>query len=324
MGRLVLAVIAVVGVPAATCGYIILVEKLVGLLPAKKQRVARPYCWIAPALAFLLVFLVYPSIKTIQLSLYGAESKTFVGLQNYIFMFTDPSMLIALRNNVIWLIVFTVFSVGLGLVIAVLTDRVRYESIAKAVIFLPMAISFVGAGVIWKFVYDYAPAGAPQTGALDALLVAIFPNFQPQAWLVNMPLNTFALIAVAVWVWTGFCTVIISAALKGISREVLEAARVDGANEWEMFYRVIVPMISTTLAVVTTTMVIFALKAFDIVYVMTSGNFGTDVLANRMYTEMFTNDNFGRASAIAVILVAAIVPIMLGNIQRFRQEEETR
>jgi len=324
MGRLLLAAIVVIGVPAATCGYIILSEKLVALLPDKRQRVVRPWFWVAPAVVFLLVFLVYPTISTIVLSFEGPDSTTFVGIDNYTFMFTDPSMLIALRNNIIWLVVFTAFTVGFGLVVAVLSERVPYESLAKGIVFLPMAISFVGAGVIWKFVYAFQPAGAAQTGLLNAILVAIVPGFQPQAWLINSPLNDFALIAVAVWVWTGFCTVILSAALKGISREVLEAARVDGANEWQIFRAVIIPTISTTIAVVTTTMVIFALKAFDIVYVMTNGNYGTDVLANRMYTEMFTNDNFGRASAISVILLVAIIPIMLGNIQRFRQQEETR
>lgn len=324
MERLLLAAIAVIGVPAATCGYIILSEKLVALLPDKRQRVVRPWFWVAPAVVLMLVFLVYPTVSTIILSFDGPESTTFVGLDNYTFMFTDPSMLIALRNNVIWLVVFTAITVGLGLVIAVITERVPYESVAKGIIFLPMAISFVGAGVIWKFVYDFRPAGAAQTGLLNAVLTAIVPGFQPQAWLINSPLNDFALIAVAIWVWTGFCTVILSAALKGISREVLEAARVDGAGEWLIFRAVIIPMMGTTIAVVTTTMIIFALKAFDIVYVMTNGNYGTDVLANRMYTEMFTNDNFGRASAIAVILLVAIIPVMLGNIQRFRQQEETR
>ncbi|MGH2460230.1 MAG: carbohydrate ABC transporter permease [Chloroflexota bacterium] len=324
MGRLLLAAIAVIGVPAATCGYIILSEKLVALLPDKRQRVARPWFWVAPAVVLLLVFLVYPTISTIVLSFEGPDSTTFVGIDNYTFMFTDPSMLIALRNNIIWLVVFTACTVGFGLVVAVLSERVPYESLAKGIVFLPMAISFVGAGVIWKFVYAFQPAGAAQTGLLNAILVAIVPGFQPQAWLINSPLNDFALIAVAIWVWTGFCTVILSAALKGISREVLEAARTDGANEWQVFRAVIIPTISTTIAVVTTTMVIFALKAFDIVYVMTNGNYGTDVLANRMYTEMFTNDNFGRASAISVILLVAIIPVMLGNIQRFRQQEETR
>ena len=322
--RLLMAVIAVVGVPAVTCGYIVLVEKLLVFLPDKRRRTARPWLWIAPAALFLIVFLVYPTIQTIILSTYNADSTHFIGLANYQVLIHDQAFLLALRNNLIWLVVFTSVTVLLGIIFAVLTERVAYESLARAIVFLPMAISFVGAGVIWKFVYDFQPAGAAQTGLLNAVLVALIPGFQPEAWLINPPLNTLALIVVGVWVWTGFCTVILSAALKGISREVLEAARVDGANEFQIFRGITIPMISTTIVVVATTMVIFALKAFDIVYVMTSGNFQTDVIANRMYSVMFTDGNYGQAAAIAVVLLVAIVPVMLGNIRRFRQQEETR
>jgi alpha-glucoside transport system permease protein len=205
----------------------------------------------------------------------------------------------------------------------VLTDRVSYESAAKGVIFLPMAISFVAAGVIWKFMYDYRPPGSPQTGALNAAITAI-PGVEPQAWLINSPGNNLALIAVAVWTWTGFCAVILSAALKGIPPEVIEASRVDGANEWQIFRHVIVPLISPTIAVVTTTMIIFALKAFDVVYVMTNGNYGTDVIANVMYKQLFNARDFGRAAAIAVVLLVAIAPVMMFNVGRFRAQEEQR
>jgi alpha-glucoside transport system permease protein len=214
--------------------------------------------------------------------------------------------------------------VSLGLLIAVLTDRVSYESAAKAIIFLPMAISFVAAGVIWKFMYDYRPPGLPQTGTVNAMLTTVVPGFQPQAWLINPPLNNLALIVAAVWVWTGFCMVILSAGLKGISNDVLEAARVDGANEWQVFWRVIFPLLGPTITVVATTMLITALKAFDIVYVMTNGNFETEVIANRMYKEMFNVRDFGRASAIAVVLLVAIVPVMLLNLRRFREQEAIR
>ena len=211
-------------------------------------------------------------------------------------------------------------TVTLGLLVAVLTDRVPYESVAKAIVFLPMAISFVAAGVIWKFMYDYRPPGLPQTGTLNAVVTAV--GAQPRAWLIDAPGNNFALIAVAVWTWVGFCTVILSAGLKGIAPEILEAARVDGASEWLIFRHVIVPLMSPTIAVVATTMVIFALKAFDIVYVMTNGNYDTEVIANRMYKEMFNFRHFGRAAAIAVVLLAAIVPVMWFNVGRFRAQEE--
>jgi alpha-glucoside transport system permease protein len=322
MGQLPLAIAAVVGVPAATAGYVVLAERLIELMPDRRRGAVRPWVWIAPALLLLAVFLVYPAVQTIWVSLTDASATNFVGLENYLYVFGDPVMLTALRNNVIWLLFFTGVTVALGLLIAVLADRVPYEGVAKAVVFLPMAISFVAAGVIWKFMYDYRPPGLPQTGTLNAVMTGL--GFEPQAWLINTPGNNLTLIAVAVWTWTGFCVVILSAALKGIPGEVLEAARVDGADEWQIFRHVILPLISPTVAVVTTTMVIFALKAFDIVYVMTNGNYDTEVIANRMYKEMFNFRHFGRAAAIAVVLLVAIVPVMLMNVRRFRFQEETR
>ena len=324
MDRLLLALLAIVGVPLATAGYILVAERSLHVLSDRWRSTIRPWLWIAPGLALLLIFLVYPSSNTLYLSFLNADSSQPVGLANYQFVFTDGSMLIALRNNVVWLAVFTTVTVGLGLVLAVLTDRVRYESLAKGIIFLPMAISFVAAGVIWKFMYDFRPVGAPQTGTLNAFLTAILPGFESQAWLVNVPYNNLALIVVGVWTWTGFCLVILSAGLKSISGEVLEAARVDGANELQIFRYIIIPLLGSTMAVVATVMVVFALKAFDIVYVMTNGNFETEVIANRMYKEMFNFRNYGHASAIAVILLLAIIPIMVVNIRRFRQQEEMR
>jgi alpha-glucoside transport system permease protein len=324
MDRLTLAVVAVVGVPAALVGYIALAEGVLRLLPERGRRAVRPWLWLGPALAFLLVFLVYPTLNTLWISFRGRDSSEFVGLANYRYVFTDGNVLQAMQNNVIWLVFFTLLTVTLGLLIAVLTDRVPYESVAKAVVFLPMAISFVAAGVIWRFMYDYKPPGFPQTGTVNAVLTTLVPFADPQAWLIIRPWNNLALIVAAVWVWTGFCTVILSAGLKGIPTDVLEAARVDGANEWQVFRRVILPMLGSTIAVVATTMVIFALKAFDIVYVMTNGNFGTEVIANRMYKELFNVRDFGRASAIAIILLVAIVPVMLFNLKRFREQEALR
>jgi len=282
-----------------------------------------PWIYIAPALLILAFFLVYPIINTFYLSFLDKGSESFIGLSNYIFAFTKKPMLIAFRNNLLWLIVFTVFTVSLGLILAVLFDRVRYESVVKSIIFLPMAISFVGAGVIWKFVYTYRPAGTPQIGFLNAVL-SKFPNFEPIGWLVNKLTNNFALIFVGIWIWVGFCMVILSAAYKGIPKELLEAARIDGANELQVFRRIIIPMMKPTIAVVATTMVINVLKVFDIVYVMTNGQFDTEVIANRMYKEMFQFHNFGRASAIAVILLLVIIPVMIINVRRFREQEALR
>ena len=257
------------------------------------------WIYLSPALFFLAMYLIYPSIRTVILSFYGPRSTSFVGLSNYLTAFTSPIMLTAFRNNLLWLLVFTSFTVGMGLILAVLLDRVRYEAVIKSVVFLPMAISYVAAGVIWKFVYAYRPASATQIGLLNAIVVGV-------------------------WVWTGFCTVVISAAYKGIPKEVLEAARIDGANEWQVFWRITIPFLKSTLAMVATTMIVFVLKVFDIVYVMTNGAYDTEVIANRMVKEMFLFRNYGLASAIAVILFLLIVPFILINIRRFRAQEAVR
>ena len=288
----------------------------------KRRRDWTPWLYLAPALVILFVYLVYPIAGTVYYSFFDKRSEKFVGLANYTWALTSKPMLIAIRNNLLWLVFFTVFVVGFGLLLAVLADRVRYESPLKSIIFLPMAISFVGAGVIWKFVYAFRPKGAEQIGLLNAIITAL--GGEPIGWLVNRSINNFALIVVGIWVWTGFCMVVLSAAYKGIPRELIEAARVDGANEWQIFRRITLPLMMPTIAVVTTTMVINVLKVFDIVYVMTNGDFGTEVLANRMYKEMFNFRNYGRASAIAVVLLLAIVPVMLINIRRFQEEEALR
>ncbi len=279
-----------------------------------------PWFYMGSALFFLTVYLIYPLLDTAYISFLGKDSKEFTGLDNYWYIFTNVDMLGALKNNLLWLVLFTCITVSLGVVIAVLADRVRYEAAAKAMIFLPMAISFVAASVIWRFMFEFRPAGVPQIGLLNAILSNL-PGFKPIAWLVNTKVNNFALIGVGIWVWTGFCTVILSAGLKGIPVEILEAARIDGASEWQIFWRIILPMMSTTILVVATTMVIIVLKVFDIVYVMTNGNLGTEVIANRMYKEMFNYHHFGRASAIAVILLLAVIPVIVSNMRRFRTQE---
>jgi alpha-glucoside transport system permease protein len=320
--RLVTAIVVVVGVPATVIGYIIVIEQLLRLAPNVWRPRLRPWLWLLPALLFLTVFLVYPTINTVILSFQDKFSRNFVGLLNYQYFFTTGDTLVALRNNAIWLVLLTLFAVGGGLIVAILFDRVRYESIAKSVVFLPLAISFVGASVIWNFMYAYKTPPDPQTGTLNAVVTSV--GFDPIAWLQESPLNTVMLIIVAAWIWTGFCMVILSAALKGISAELLEAARVDGATEVEVFRHITFPLLLPTVAVVSTTMIITALKAFDIVYVMTNGNFDTEVIANRMYKELFAFSQPGRASAVAVILLILIVPVMIINIRRFREQEALR
>jgi len=297
-----------------------LTERIVIAMRTKKIT---PWLYIGPATFLLFFFLVYPSINTAYISFFNYNSEKFVGIKNYLYCFTNEIMLNSFRNNTLWVIVFVPLTVFLGLIIAVLADRVKYESIVKSVIFMPMAISFVGAGVIWKFVYAYRPASAAQTGILNAF--RSFLNSEPLPWLIEKPwLNNLCLIMVGVWIWTGFCMVILSASYKGIPRELLEAARVDGATEFKIFWKIILPLMKPTLAVVATTMTINVLKVFDIVYVMTNGNFNTEVIANRMYKEMFLFRNFGRASAIAVILLVLIIPMIVINIQRFREQEAIR
>ncbi|MBC7264715.1 MAG: sugar ABC transporter permease [Chloroflexi bacterium] len=302
-----------------------------------------PWLWVAPAVLMLLVYLVYPVINTAYLSFLDRDSKIYVGGQNYQWIFGqviraneppenarhligdfyylpgDRETGKALRNNALWLIIFTTCTVGFGLVIAVLFDRVRYETLVKSFIFLPQAISFVAAGAIWKFMMDFNP----NIGLVNAVLKNLLLR-NPIAWLQREPVNNSVLIVVGIWMWTGFCMVILSAALKSIPKEIIEAARVDGANEWQIFWRVTVPMLSTTIIVVATTMIINVLKVFDIVYVMTSGRNGTDVIANRMYFLFYVDGQNGRSAAVAVILLLAIIPIMLFNVRRFRAEEAMR
>lgn len=320
--RVITALIAVIGVPVLLVAYILFIERLLLFAPQRRQASLRPWLWLLPGILLLFVFLVYPTINTIALSFQDKFSKQFIGLDNYVYFFTSSDTLTALRNNIIWLVLLTLFATGFGMLVAILVDRVRFESVAKSTIFLPLAISFVGAGIIWKFVYDYQPPGHPQTGLLNAALTSL--GGQPATFLQDAPLNTIWLIVVAAWVWTGFCMVILSAALKGISSELLEAARVDGANEWQVFRGITFPLLLPTVAVVATTMVITALKAFDIVYVMTGGNFDTDIIALRMYKELFNFNQPGRASAVAVVLLALIVPVMFLNIRRFREQEALR
>ncbi|HEU4921159.1 MAG TPA: sugar ABC transporter permease [Candidatus Limnocylindrales bacterium] len=323
MDQLVTAIVAVVGVPAALVGYILLTERLIQVLPEKRQGRIRPWFWIAPAVLFLFVFLIYPTINTIVLSFLDAQSRNFVGLDNYVWFIQDRGTIEALRNSVLWVVFMTAGVVGLGLLIAILVDRVRYEPIAKSVIFVPLAISFVAAGIIWQFMYQYQDPSRPQTGTLNALIGLV--GLGPTRFTQEEPLNNFALIFIGIWMWTGFAMVILSAGLKGISTELLEAARVDGANEWQVFRGIILPLLMPTIFVVGTTIVITALKSFDIVFTVTNGNFGTDVIAREMWQQMFTPPgNFGRASAVAIVLLLAIIPFMAVNVKRFREQEAIR
>jgi alpha-glucoside transport system permease protein len=297
-----------------------------------KQRFWVPWVYLLPALLIMAVFIIYPMINTVSLSFKdrtGTQSAAvnctpdqpcWGNFENYRYALTDPEMVTALRNNALWLLLMVPGTVLVGMLFAVLSDRVRYEALAKSIIFMPMAISFIGAGIIWRFVYNIETGSGSQIGILNAIIVTL--GGKPVAWLSNPLVNNYALMVVGVWLWAGFCMTILSAALKSVPSELLEAARVDGANEWRVFSKITVPVIMPTIVVVTTTMVINVLKVFDIVFVLTGGNFGTEVIANRMFKLIVTDT--GRSMAIAVILVLLTIPIMIFNVYRFRQQEAMR
>ncbi len=292
------------------------VERLPKPWPARLE----PWIFVGPALVMLIWALLLPAFRTILLSFQDADSVNFVGLQNYQGVFSDPSMLTVFRNNLLWMIIGTTFTVSFGLLVAVLADRSRFETLAKALIFLPMAISFVGAGVIWNFMYAVKPTDAPQIGLLNSVVVSL--GGQPQAWTAFFqPWNNFFLIAIVIWLQTGYSMVLFSAAIKGIPSEILEASRVDGANEVQVFFQIMIPYIMGTIITVATTIVIFTLKIFDVVIVMTGGQYGTSVIATEFYRQYFTYNNSGYGSAIATILLIAVMPVMGYNLRRFAQQE---
>jgi len=292
---------------------------LVMKLPKRVSKVLQPFVFVGPAVAIMAWFLAIPVFRSLIASFRNYLGTEWVGFANFKFAFTDPRMLETFRNNLLWLIFGTAFSVGLGLLIATLADRTRAEVIYKSIIFTPMAISFVGAGVIWKFIYTYKGTGVgiQEIGLLNALVIAL--GGTPQPWLSLPPWNNFFLIIIMIWLQTGYAMVILSSAIKGVPAELLEAARIDGASEIKTFFSVIVPYIKGTLLTVTTTIVIFSLKTFDIVRVMTGGNNGTNVIANEFYLQSFTYTDAGKASAIAIVLLLLVTPVIINNVRQYNQ-----
>jgi len=330
----------------ATKASVVTKAKVKSVVPqVMKQGKLIPWVYLAPALIVMTIFIVYPMFNTFRLSL---ENKDGTGsaatacvdgqpcwgvFENYRYALTaemDFSTPVkawksfwqsSYGNNLKWILLMVTGTVVLGLIVALLADRVKYEPLAKAVIFMPMAISFVGAGIIWKFVYDFGTQQV-QIGLLNGIITSL--GGKPVAWIQTPQINTVALIAVGIWMWTGFCMTILSASLKSVPDEILEAARVDGASEWKVFWNIMLPMIMPTVVVVITVMVINVLKIFDIVYVMSGGNFGTEVIANRMYTEMYVNFQTGRGTAVAIVLIVVLLPFIYLNIKRFQEQEATR
>jgi alpha-glucoside transport system permease protein len=290
-----------------------LVERL---RPALRDRIL-PLVFIAPAVVLLGIFLVYPAVRTV-IGSFQDETGGFT-LANWQSLATPPFVEI-LRNNILWLIVATSGSIGLGLLTAALFDRIRRESLAKIFVFLPLAISLVGATVIWKFVYAWQPPSQPQYGLLNAVWTALPFGFQPIPWATQFPINLPSEMVILIWLQTGFAMVVFSAAIKGVSTEIIEAARLDGANERQLFLKVVIPMIRGTIVTVTTTVAIVTLKIFDIVFSISGGRNHDDVVAVRMFAEMFQFFNDGRAAALATVLFIAVLPVMVLNLRNFRRQ----
>jgi alpha-glucoside transport system permease protein len=280
--------------------------------------------FVGPTLLLLGVGLVYPAIETIRGSFYNRDGSEFVGFGNYATVFTEDGFQTVLLNTFLWVVLVPLVTTALGLVYAYLVDRTRFESLAKALVFLPMAISMVGAGVIWRFVYEYRPdqPGVRQIGLLNQLLVLI--GVEPQQFLLNAPANNLYLIVVMIWIQAGFAMTVLSAAIKAIPDDVVEAARLDGVGGIQMFRYVTVPSIRPALVVVLTTVAIVTLKVFDIVRTMTGGQFGTSVVANEFYTQSFRQFNVGLGAALAVLLFVLVIPIIAYNVRQMRLAEEIR
>jgi alpha-glucoside transport system permease protein len=301
-------------------------NRAVDWLPERYRDGVRPYVFVGPALVILAVFLVYPVINTIIISFGGRQPGSgFVGFDNYEFVFTDDSMRRALRNTLGWIVFVPLVATSIGLAFATLADRLRKgEAVAKSLIFLPMAISFVGAAVTWRLVYGFRPEGfGTNIGLLNGIKQGL--GMSPTAWLQVKPWNNLLLMVIMIWMQTGFAMVVLSAAIKSIPDEIIEAARIDGASELQVFRRIIVPSIAPTIAVVATYMVINAMKVFDIVFVIGGAETNqTEVVAERMIQWFFISNNDGRGAAIAVILFIAVIPVMFFNVRRFREQEAMR
>ncbi len=279
----------------------------------------RPWLFLGPAILFLGTYLVYPVLDSLWRSLFNSNGSQFVGLDNYVWLVNDGKFRESMLNNMAWLLVVPALSTLFGLLAAQLTDRLKWGNIGKSLIFMPMAISFVGAGVIWKFIYEYRASGETQIGLLNWIVTQL--GGEPQIWLTLPVWNNLLLMIVLVWIQTGFAMVILSAALRGIPEETFEAAILDGASPLQVFFKIKVPQIMGTIAVVWTTITIVVLKVFDIVFVMTNGQWGTQVLANLMYDWMFRGTpDYGRGSAIAIVLMILVTPIMVWNIYNARKE----
>jgi alpha-glucoside transport system permease protein len=317
--RIRLAVVGVTLISVLTVAYLRLGDQALAQLRQGWYRRVVPWLFIGPGVLIVGLTLVFPGILTVFFSFFNSDGTGFVGFGNYVATLSDPVTRIALRNTGLWVILLPALSALVGLTIAALADRVPYGGLVKAALFLPIAISGVAAGVIWTFMYEYQPPLANQTGTVNAVLT-LLPGTEPIAWIINEATNNYALIGATLWTQAGFAMVIFAAALRSIPEELLEAARLDGASEWQAFRFLTLPLLLPTVVVVMTTMTVIALKAFDIIYVMTNGTYGTDVLSTVMYRELFTAKDNGTAGAVATLLMLAVAPIMYYNLRQFRRQ----
>lgn len=292
-----------------------------------EKRGAKRVAWffVGPTILLLLIGLVYPAVRTVGRSFFDAAGKAFIGVDNYTAIFTSPDQLVVLRNTVLWVLVAPFVATAVGLLYAIIVDGAKGEAVAKSLIFLPIAISFVGASIIWKFVYEYRfydptlKVNPQQIGLLNQIIVWL--GGTPQQFLINQPWNNLFLIAVMIWIQAGFAMTILSAAIKAIPQDMVEAARLDGVSSWGMFRFITIPTIRPTLVVVLTTIAIGSLKVFDIVRTMTGGQFGTSVVANEFFTQSFSAGNQGLGAALAVLLFILVIPIIVYNIRHIRASE---
>jgi alpha-glucoside transport system permease protein len=326
MIRVINALLAIVGGVGGALLLFWILNRLAEMLPQKWEERVKPWVFILPAIAAIGLFLIYPAVRTIVLSFANSTSTAWVGLENYTDLLGSRDFQITLVNTLLWIAVVPAVTVALGLAIATLADRLGSfgERTTKSTIFLPMAISGVGAATIWRFVYEARPEGETQIGLQNAIWTAL--GFDPVAWLQvdTLRLNSFLLMIILIWMQVGFSMVLLSAAVKGVPVDTIEAARIDGANERQIFFRVTVPQIWGTVITVFITVLITVLKAFDVVFVMTNGNFNTDIIAVRFFNELFRSGDNGRAAAIVVMLMIAVVPVVAYQVRHFRAEEAAR
>jgi len=291
---------------------------IAGRANGKKARPIALVIFLGPALVLLFAGLIIPAIRTFLFSFMNPDSNAWVGFDNYYWMTQDPNIKSIMVNTILWILVVPIFTAALGLLLAIMLDRIKHESIPKSLLFMPMAISFVGASIIFKFVYEYNEPDEVQIGLLTTIVK--FLGGTPSDWMLSKPLNTFLLMIIYVWTQMGFGMVILSAAIKAVPSDIVEASSLDGAAGWRLFRNITFPMIKGTFIVVLATGVVGALKVFDIVRTMTGGNFSTNVLANEMYSQVFVQFDTGKGSALAIVLFLLVTPILVYNIRSLRKE----